>query len=415
MTTERFTPANARLTPRGLRTGGPGGYPLRGGAPSFAARNPPPTPESELLQLDGAAAGPTPTSARIGGSVSIRWIVLSAAPLLPAWVGIYAWIIGGYPAASLNGTLAGHALVLGGGSFVSAVILFAGAARVGWRAEERAAATAREWAWAAAALAVLVIASLLVLHGARVAASPRPPPFLDWGFRMLPHQICEGLMFGGMGFGLRRAFRIHDHRRARARLESDLSERRFEVARTGIRLDTLIAWLGAINEQIGRDPMAADHSLVCFAGVLRLSLEHSVAPDATLGAEIEFARARLELEQALGHPVTFRFDVPPEANALPCPPHLITTLADAVLYAVPRAPVQLAIRARRSGAEVVITLADDAPVPLRERRLHARWSHVAQLERRLAGPLAMRDLPAGGVEVTVTVPDDRPAARERRP
>lgn len=193
-----------------------------------------------------------------------------------------------------------------------------------------------------------------------------------------------------------------------------LAEAQLRTLQAQIEPHFLYNTLANVVSLIGPDPDRARHMLERLIDFLRASLSASRADHATLGAEVDLARAYLDLLTVrLGTRLRFRIDVEPSCRDAVIPPMLIQPLVEnAVMHGIePKvAGGTVVVRARRTDAGLCVEVLDDgaglvpaAPRPgggvglanLRERlrTLHGNSAQVQLLENQDGGVTSRLILP----------------------
>ncbi|SDC28542.1 Histidine kinase [Massilia sp. PDC64] len=193
-----------------------------------------------------------------------------------------------------------------------------------------------------------------------------------------------------------------------------LAEAKLRTLQAQIEPHFLYNTLANVVSLIGSDPARARHMLERLIDFLRASLSASRAEHATLGAEIDLARAYLDLLTVrMGARLRYRIDVDDASRAATIAPMLIQPLVEnAVMHGIePKVDGgTIVVRAQRTGAGLCVEVADDgvglvpaAPRPgggvglsnLRERlrSLHGNNAQLQLLENQDGGVTARLILP----------------------
>ena len=230
--------------------------------------------------------------------------------------------------------------------------------------------------------------------------------------------------------GLQHAVDYHREMRTRevaaARLETRLVEAHLQALHRQIHPHFLFNTLHAISALVHRDPERADAMIERLSDMLRVTLSTVGRQEVTVGQELEFLRAYLDIEQVhFGSRLRVSVDVDPEVLDALVPNLVLQPLAEnALRHGL--APVagggSVQITARRDGDVLVLRVADDGrglrdPAPgghglglsNTRARLHALHPRTASL--------TVEGRPGGGVQVTVRLPfcvaaAERPAERQ---
>ena len=151
------------------------------------------------------------------------------------------------------------------------------------------------------------------------------------------------------------------------------SEAELKALHAQIRPHFLFNALNAVAGLIRKDPVLADHTVERLADVLRYTLRRSESGFATLGDELEFVRAYLEVERArFGTRLTYKLDVDPRLQGLLVPTMTLQTLVEnAVKHGVAarREGGTIALAAELSEGYLRLRVEDDGPGPAGPRSL----------------------------------------------
>jgi signal transduction histidine kinase len=236
--------------------------------------------------------------------------------------------------------------------------------------------------------------------------------------RYLPGAIVVALLMAAvLAAGERRVAREIEAARQQEQIAEAarlLAEAKLRTLQAQIEPHFLYNTLANVVSLIGTDPARARHMLERLIDFLRASLAASRAEHATLGAEIDLARAYLDLLAVrLGARLRYRIDVDDACRAAAVAPMLIQPLVEnAIMHGIePKvAGGTITVRARRTDAGLCVEVADDgaglqtaAPRPgggvglsnLRERlrTLHSNLAQVQLLENQDGGVTSRLILP----------------------
>ncbi|MCS0630839.1 histidine kinase [Telluria mixta] len=236
--------------------------------------------------------------------------------------------------------------------------------------------------------------------------------------RYLPGAVVVALlMVGVLTAGERRVAREIEAARQQEQIAEAarlLAEAKLRTLQAQIEPHFLYNTLANVVSLIGSDPIRARHMLERLIDFLRASLSASRAEHATLGAEIDLARAYLDLLTVrMGARLRYRIDVDDACRAAPIAPMLIQPLVEnAVMHGIePKVDGgTIVVRARRVDAGVCVEVLDDgvglvpaAPRPgggvglsnLRERlrSLHGNNAQLQLLENQDGGVTSRLILP----------------------
>jgi signal transduction histidine kinase len=194
-----------------------------------------------------------------------------------------------------------------------------------------------------------------------------------------------------------------------------LAEAKLRTLQAQIEPHFLYNTLANVVSLIGSDPVRARHMLERLIDFLRASLSASRADYATLGGEIDLARAYLDLLTVrMGARLRYRIDVDDACRAAPIAPMLIQPLVEnAIMHGIePKVDGgTIVVRAHRTDAGLCVEVLDDgiglvaaAPRPgggvglsnLRERlrTLHGNLAKIQLLENQDGGVTSRLILPA---------------------
>jgi signal transduction histidine kinase len=236
--------------------------------------------------------------------------------------------------------------------------------------------------------------------------------------RYLPGAVVVALMMAAiLTAGERRVARELETARQQEQIAEAarlLAEAKLRTLQAQIEPHFLYNTLANVVSLIGSDPTRARHMLERLIDFLRASLSASRADHATLGGEIDLARAYLDLLTVrMGARLRYRIDVDDACRAAVIPPMLIQPLVEnAVMHGIePKVDGgTIVVRARRTDAGLCVEVVDDgvglvaaAPRPgggvglsnLRERlrTLHGNLAKIQLLENQDGGVTSRLILP----------------------
>jgi hypothetical protein len=193
-----------------------------------------------------------------------------------------------------------------------------------------------------------------------------------------------------------------------ARLEERLA--RTDVQRLAMQLQPpfLFDTLGAVSRLVREDPRRADRLLTRLSDLLRLTLDHAGRTEVSLGEEIQFLEAYLEIERArFGNRVRVDLDVAADALDARVPNLLLQPLVEGAVRRGVEAggePGRIEVHAGRRNGTIQLRvredgagLAPDAP----DERIAAMRDRLRQLYGPDGFELADGD---GGRQITLTIP-----------
>ena len=205
---------------------------------------------------------------------------------------------------------------------------------------------------------------------------------------------------------------------ARARAERREAELRLSVLAAQVEPHFLFNTLAGVRSAIATDPPRAAVLVDRLVDYLRATIPRLRADggaDATLGGQVEAARAYLALMAARLPRLSFAVELPPALRDLPFPPLMLISLVEnAVKHGVePKiGPVHVAVSARRlDDGRVEVSVADDgAGFGVASDASAGSGIGLANIRERLRqmhgerAALALRARPEGGVVASLTVP-----------
>ncbi len=203
---------------------------------------------------------------------------------------------------------------------------------------------------------------------------------------------------------------------AASRLESQLAQANLRMLKMQLHPHFLFNTLNAISSLMHSDVEAADRMIVRLSDLLRMALEKDDRHQVPLESELDFLHRYLAIEQ-----IRFRdrlkvdIDVEPVCLPAQVPRLILQPLVENAIrhgIAMRSAAGRLAIRARRRGARLELSVADDGPGLPPNRPLRPGVG-LANTQARLAqlyggdGSLELVDGEGGGFEVVVEIPFEK--------
>lgn len=153
--------------------------------------------------------------------------------------------------------------------------------------------------------------------------------------------------------------------RQQFRLEAQLADARLQALLTQMQPHFLFNALNTISVLMREDVDAADRILLQLSALLRRSLESSESQEVTLGEEIAFVQAYLDIEQArFGGRLAYRLRVPGDVRNARVPNLILQPLVENALrhgLATRAGPGCVDVEAERRGDALVLRVADDGP------------------------------------------------------
>ena len=196
-------------------------------------------------------------------------------------------------------------------------------------------------------------------------------------------------------------------------LAAGLNQAKLDALRLQLQPHFLFNTLNAISALVHRNPQAADELIADLSELLRLSLQ-AADNEVPLSRELELLDCYLAIERTrLGDRLRIERDIDPAVLTALVPTFILQPLAEnAVRHGLEprRAPGTLSISARRSGAELVLCVADDGVGLPDNAAVPHRGIGLANAEERLRtlhgdlGRLNLTTPPGGGVQVEITLP-----------
>ncbi len=191
-----------------------------------------------------------------------------------------------------------------------------------------------------------------------------------------------------------------------------LAEARLDALRGQLQPHFLFNSLNMIGGLIHENPDKADTMLVALSDLLRRSLETSTTPETPLAEETAFLRRYLELMQArFEDRLEFSIELAPDAAEALVPSMILQPIVENALKhgLLPKVGGgTVTIGARRHGAEVVLTVADDgigfAPAAPPESGGLGLANTRARLRALYGKRAALTVRHDGGTTVTITLP-----------
>jgi sensor histidine kinase YesM len=212
----------------------------------------------------------------------------------------------------------------------------------------------------------------------------------------------------------RAAAALHRAEADRHLLSKQAIEAELKLMQAQVEPHFLFNTLASVQYLTETDPPAASRLLGHLIDYLRAALPQLRASSTTLGQEVRLAEAYLSiLRTRLGARLAFTIDVPADLAGHPFPPNLLISLVEnAVKHGIEPAATggTVAVRARKDGAAVVITVEDtgrglaDAP------RGPAGGVGLSNVRERLAalygtqGQFSLASAAPSGTRATLRIP-----------
>ena len=194
-------------------------------------------------------------------------------------------------------------------------------------------------------------------------------------------------------------------------LEGQLAVARLEVLKMQLQPHFLFNTLHAISALIHQDVELADRMVARLGELLRSTLDNAGTQEVSLRQELDFIQPYLEIEQArLGPRLSVRLDIDPAVMDALVPNLVLQPLVEnAVRHGVAAhaGPGVIEIRACRRGESLHLCVCDNGGGLSSNYQEGVGLSNTRARLRQLYGPahtLALENLPAGGLEVRLTLP-----------
>lgn len=218
-----------------------------------------------------------------------------------------------------------------------------------------------------------------------------------------------------------------------SRLNTELAEARLRVTEAQLQAlkmqlhpHFLFNTLNSISALLEEDVEAADQMLARLGDFLRLTLENSGAQEVTLQEELEFLRCYLQIERVrFQDRLTVSMDIEPETLEARVPNLILQPIVEnAIRHGIVSriAPGEIEITARRAGDSLRLRVKDNGPGLSSSSARGANFKEGlgltntrARLEQLYpeAHRFEMRDASEGGLQVTIDLPFEAVAARNR--
>lgn len=273
------------------------------------------------------------------------------------------------------------------------------------------------WLAPLASLMLAVLAVVVFRTVAVVALAPwvnwyNPPP--GWGALLVSSMLRNflvGCVIVGVGHALVYAQRSRMRERQAQVLQERLTQARLDTLSAQLNPHFLFNTLNSIAEMVHHDAHAADRMLVQLGGLLRHSLESSRQQHTSLHDELGALDCYIGIEQVrLGDRLQFRRDIEQNVLFAQVPRLMLQPLVEnAITHAVAHrdSPSKVEVRASREGDRLVLEVLDEgAGTPSKPGFGMGLANTRARLECLYgdAQELDIRELPAGGTRVRVSLP-----------
>lgn len=309
--------------------------------------------------------------------------------------------------------------------FLGALLAASGAALLGLafglqRALEHAAHHARRadtgLQEALIALPAIGFAAGVALGGATMLMAVRLVLGVEWLLAIVGIGVYAVLLVIAGRTVVRSTRTLFDHATRQAALaveaRNDANEARLAALQARMNPHFLFNALNTVASLVRSSPSSAERVVEDLADVLRTTLQRSAEAMSTVGAEVDYLRAYLAVEETRwGDRLRVVWDVPDALRALALPPMLLQPLVENALgHGLARIDGgTVRISACAQGARLVVTVQDDGegfPVAWKE------GTGIGNLRQRLATVYGLEatleiEPVQSGARVTVVVPIER--------
>ncbi len=206
----------------------------------------------------------------------------------------------------------------------------------------------------------------------------------------------------------------HDRALKASRLETQLAEAQLQALQRQLHPHFLFNTLNAISALMHRDVEAADQMLSRLSDLLRMALDQRGSQEVALKDELEFLQKYLEIEQTrFGERLSVDFAIEPQTLDAQVPNLILQPLVENSVrhaVAVRIEPGHIAVRARRVGDRLEMTVRDNGPGMPPGRLATSNGVGLANTRSRLerlygaSQHLTFAEPPGGGLTVTVSLP-----------
>ena len=275
--------------------------------------------------------------------------------------------------------------------------------------------------WAVAIGAAIGFMLILLIKGAILRLDGYTPAAITSDLRKFVGTLVSGFFMGvfvGLFFLLKfrekqAASALHRAEAERHRLSKLALESELKLMQAQIEPHFLFNTLASVQFLTETDPPQASRLLGHLLSYLRAALPQMRSGSTTLGREIEFAEAYLNiLRMRMGPRLDFGIDVPEALRAHPFPPVLLISIVEnAVTHGLePRAAGgRVTIAARQEGGRLVVTVTDTGTGLSADPRPGGGVG-LANIRERLAalygtrGRFTLEDAAPHGARATIEIP-----------
>ena len=207
-----------------------------------------------------------------------------------------------------------------------------------------------------------------------------------------------------------------------ARLEGELNSLRLATLESQLQPHFLFNALNTVSSVMYEDLAAADSMLASLAELLRRTLRPSSEPEVTLHEELKTLELYLAIMRArFADRLTVDVDIADDVRCAAVPPLLLQPLVENAFKhgnPGPSVPAHIALRARRSNADLVLEVEDNGPgIAGVSDDVIGKGVGLGNTKRRLGHlygedhhHLVLHNRPSGGLTVSVQIPFHRIAS-----
>ncbi|HYV97234.1 MAG TPA: histidine kinase, partial [Gemmatimonadaceae bacterium] len=161
--------------------------------------------------------------------------------------------------------------------------------------------------------------------------------------------------------------RAHAQQLRASRLDAQLTAARLETLKTQLEPHFLFNTLHTVSELVHIDPAAADTMITALGQLLRRTLDASMLHEVTIGDEIDYVGAYLDIHRVRhGERLRVTYDIPEDLRGTAIPPLILQPLVEnALRHGIAPSPGggTITIRAREANGVLKLSVADDGVGP----------------------------------------------------
>ena len=215
-----------------------------------------------------------------------------------------------------------------------------------------------------AGVALLLVAARAAVVDGLSRATPLPGlPARHLMAGMLPGHLLMAFTSLGVGYAFAHYLRYREQAAAVSRAQAQLARAELAALQAQLHPHFLFNALNSVAALMHADAPAAGRVLARLGQLLRLALERSGQAMVSLGQELDFVAAYLEIEQArMGGRLAVAMVVDPAAHAVPVPHLLLQPLVENAVrhgLAPRRGPGRLSVRAALRDGRLRLEVRDD--------------------------------------------------------